>query len=105
MKRSAILFGSLLILVLMNACAHAPKPPEGKICGINAQSSYILCFEFSKDFDENGKLKADSKGTRTPISLMDLHKGWFMDAPSKESLQGYALKWKQRYQDLQKSCK
>jgi hypothetical protein len=105
MIRSAIVFASLLVVALASGCAHAPKPPVGHLCGINAQSSYILCFDFEKDFDADGKLKSSSKGVRSTITLTDLHKGWFIDAPSKEALQAYAMKWKQRFQDLEKSCK
>lgn len=94
MKRSMI-----LSVILLASCAGAPTPPKGHLSGINAKSGYMLKFDFEKDFDSNGKLKSDAKGVRVPITLDSLHRGWFMDAASKEELQAYALKWKQRYQD------
>ena len=94
------------LAILLSSCALAPTPPQGQICVINATSAqpYKLCFDMAKDFDSNGKLQGGVLGIKTPIQFKDLHKYWCMDSGSKESLQAYALKWKERYQTLQKDC-
>lgn len=104
MTRLMTVFAILFASVLLIGCAGAPKAPKGELCGINASSGYKLCFDFEKDFDANGKLKSEARGARSSITLQSLHKGWFLDASSKEELQAYAEKWKQRYLDLKKKC-
>jgi hypothetical protein len=77
-----------------------PPRPKGTVAAVNAHSGYMLEFDFD-DFDED--LKTKSTGTRIPLhGIADLHKHWCMDAPSKEALQAYIMKWKARVIEMKK---
>jgi hypothetical protein len=96
MSLCAILCASLLI-----GCGSVPKP-KGWVKVINAQpkkapSPYALWFNFETDFDEDGRLKKGVPGVNRPITLKDLHANWCMDHASKENLEAYARKLKDRY--------
>lgn len=95
-----------LSAILLSSCGSAPKKPVGFIAGINAEAKepYGLFFDLEKDFDEDLRLKPDSKGARRALTLKTLHKHWAMDANTKEELVRYAREWKARYIKMRDEC-
>lgn len=88
--------------VALSSCANPLPPPKGEVCRINMVSStpYRLCFEMSRDFDQDGYLKPSAKGVRRPL---DLHGHWEMDESTIGNLRAYLFKVRDRYQrDCQK---
>lgn len=105
MRLFAIVSASLLLASLAGCANKPPAKPKGELCALNANSSYLLCFNLETDFDDNLRLKKDVKGARKPITFEALHKAWVVDTPTKEELESYALKWKARYIELERRCK
>ena len=68
----------LLFLFTLVGCTTV-KRPEALICGINAKSQVLRCYNLKIDYDETGTMKPDAKPTIKPIaSFMDLNAGIYV---------------------------
>lgn len=83
---------TLLIALEFIGCGSLP-PPKGEECFVNQKSSYMLCFDFEKDYNQDGTIKSTSKGVHRPIDIQ----GYSCNSPdTRASVKAFALKYKQR---------
>lgn len=72
----------LMVFSLLCACAHIP-PPDADACIVNAPAKNRKCYNFSRDYDENGQLKPDAKPIyRSNANIADLNKAFLIDHPN-----------------------
>lgn len=94
MKSAIKLVKTLFLVCSLTACSQVPRP-QGFVCVANVPSSYNLCFDMDKDFDDQGNVLPGHEGVRLALDV-DRHINF--DADSYASLKAYMQKLKQRLQ-------
>lgn len=90
--------------LLLGACAGIPKP-QGDACVLFPEKGRKLCYDLAKDFDSNGDLYPNVVGKRVPLTTESINKNVCVDPDSFASLKAFALKHKERCEELQKGQK
>lgn len=77
---------TLCLTFSLIGCAGV-KRPDANVCGINAVSSNLRCYNILKDYSNDGTLNANAKPTLVPISgLNDLNAGIYFSPIDVEKL-------------------
>lgn len=71
------------LMMLLNICSlvgcAGVQRPDANICGINAVSSNLRCYNIRKDYNNDGILDANAKPVIVPLSgLNDLNAGAYL---------------------------
>ena len=78
-----------LLLIVLAGCASVERP-NAEICGINAKSSQLRCYNLKSDYDADGYRLPDAKPVVKPIaSLMSLNGGMYLSKSDIAPVQAY----------------
>ena len=95
--KSLIIFNFALV-----SCMSVPRP-DAYLCGVNAKSSSLRCYNLKKDFDQDGNLSLNAQPSIVAIkNLDDLNAGIFTSAKDFAAIKAYVNTLKEYYN---KNCK
>lgn len=81
---------SLVISSLIFCGCAAVTRPDAWVCGVNAKSSKLRCYNLKEDYTSDGELKPGSKPEEYPLkSISELNAWVCMDPASLEKLKVY----------------
>lgn len=86
---------AIFLIAILSACAGIPKP-EGLGCVAFAKRNYSICYDLSKDFDEDGNVVPGARGQKVPLTVQAIDRHVHFDPDSYASLKAFALKHKAR---------
>ena len=87
---------------LLTACSSIERP-DAYLCGVNAKSMQLRCYNLKSDFDRNGVLKDSAQPMIKPIkSVIDLNAGVYVTPSDFEKIKVYVREMKAYYD---KNCK
>jgi hypothetical protein len=83
--------------LLLTGCMSVSRP-DAYLCGINAKSMVLRCYNLKSDFDSQGNLKAQAKPLIQPIKdVMSLNAGIYDSAQDFTSIKTYVNQLKIYY--------
>lgn len=82
----------------LTACSTMPPPPEGQACVAFYKDGacFNTCFDMTKDFNQDGSIKAGAKSKKYQCNLAYFNKRVNFDPDSFANLKAFALKLKAR---------
>jgi hypothetical protein len=92
---------SLSIFSLV-ACTSIPRP-DANLCGINAKSQTLRCYNLKSDYTDDGTLKPDAKPFIISIkSIQDLNAGVYASPKDFQELKAWVGQLREYYKQ---NCK